>query len=758
MKKMRGGIIVLAGMVFCLTFSTYALSAREVQVDVLWAGGQGEWARGGTSSAIIGVENNPRKTIRVGFYEEVAGGSGIMWRTSGWMATSVTSLLLGIDISNYKVSFDVGGRLDGPSAGGLLTIALIANLFGDNIKPDVAMTEQINPDGTIGPVGGIPQKIEGAVRKGKKLILVPYGQRSNVDLKTNQLVDVVERGKTLGADVREVSHISEAYPLLTGKPLPQAKPASDLTPELPRNAQVKVQNQAKMLLNKYSALSSKVKAAGQLTDELTQVMAQAVRAHSHAVKAFNQGLFAVAYDRMANANLLVETVLMGLEIRRIVKEGRDQGLKNYFDSLKTVVGKIDGFVKRLDMESPRYLSDAAALSEAYGMATQAKGSLFLGITREMEMEEIIKAAIEKSKKTPPPSQPGQPIKKPQLGVQVTDTQYGVMVNGIMSGSPAERAGLLVGDLLLQYNGYPVPNTQALLQLIGATRAGEPIRLQIFRGGNYIQLTAMLEGGTTSSPTGQPSIDAKTWEEVGKKMFEAAFFYKAADYLTDLAEDRLVVGMGFSGVSLPSKEVIAQWGRLLKTSADAVMNYFDGVFVQQGANQLGMSLEGFRSAFMSQEIEYALTHATHLALNNLNISESPYATLGPSMFLFSGASSILAKYDSVGVEMDKYGAVKKVKSEKALVNMLDMGFKSARESINLAKQNNVEPVMAILFYEAAKFLREEDIDAKLTALSYLWQATIEARTLAFMAGGLKLDRSFFGQPIQRIPIPGIPGKK
>jgi len=217
-------------------------------------------------------------------------------------------------------------------------------------------------------------------------------------------------------------------------------------------------------------------------------------------------------------------------------------------------------------------------------------------------------------------------------------------------------------------------------------------------------------------------------------------------------------MVFSGVSLPSKEVIAQWGRLLKTSADAVMNYFDGVFVQQGANQLGMSLEGFRSAFMSQEIEYALTHATHLALNNLNISESPYATLGPSMFLFSGASSILAKYDSVGVEMDKYGAVKKVKSEKALVNMLDMGFKSARESINLAKQNNVEPVMAILFYEAAKFLREEDIDAKLTALSYLWQATIEARTLAFMAGGLKLDRSFFGQPIQRIPIPGIPGKK
>jgi len=755
MEKMRRVFSVLVGMALFFTVPPSAFSAREVQVDALYAGGEGDWARGGTSSAIVRVENNPRRTIRVGFYEEMAGGSGVMWRTSGWMAASLTSLLLGVDLSQYRISYDVGGRGDGPSAGGLLTVALIANLFGDSVKPDATMTGQINPDGTIGPVGGIPQKIDGAVRIGKKLILVPYGQRFDTDLKTRRPVDVVERGRALGAEVREASHISEAYMLLTGKPLPQTKPISDLTPELPRTAQAKIQNRAQMLMNKYFSLSSRVKTAGELPEDLKQVTAQALRALSFGNKAFTQGLFAVAYDRLATANLMMEVVLMGIEINRSIQEGGDQGLKNYFDSLKTALGKINGFAKRLDLENPKTLSDAAALSEAYGVAIQARGSFRLGEIREREMEAWVKEAMEKSQQGTPSSQQGQPARRPQLGVQVTDTQYGVMVNGIIGGSPAERAGLQIGDLILQYNGFPIPNTQVLLQLIGATRPGDPIRLQVLRGGNYLQLTAMLDRGT---PSEQSAIDPKIWEMIGRKMFEAAFFYKFADFLIDLAEDRLILGMGYGGAPLPSTGLITQWAKLLKTSADAVMDYFDSVFLLQKANAFSKSLEGFRWAFMSAEPEYALTYATHLALEHFNISQSPYATLGPSTILFAGASSLLAKYDSVGVETDKSGTAKKVNNEKALVNMLDLAFKNARDSINLAKQANVEPVIPIMYYEAAKFLREEDIDAKLTALSYLWQSAIGARTLAFMAGGVKLDRPVSVQPIQKPPTPQIPGKK
>jgi hypothetical protein len=107
-----------------------------------------------------------------------------------------------------------------------------------------------------------------------------------------------------------------------------------------------------------------------------------------------------------------------------------------------------------------------------------------------------------------------------------------------------------------------------------------------------------------------------------------------------------------------------------------------------------------------------------------------------MMLYAGAGSLMAKYYSLGAEVGEFGTVKRVRMEKALVNMLDLAFKNARDSINLAKQSGVEPVLAALYYQAATFLREEDLDAKLTALTYLWQATSEARVLAFLAGGLR----------------------
>src|SRR5205814_6525545 len=119
--------------------------------------------------------------LRVGFFESEVGGSGPQWRAAGWMAVITASLLLGKNPSNYEFSFDVAGKIDGPSAGGLMTAAVLAGYLGDSILPDVTMTGTINPDGTIGPVGGIPQKLEGAAAAGKKKDLVPCGQRRHYD-------------------------------------------------------------------------------------------------------------------------------------------------------------------------------------------------------------------------------------------------------------------------------------------------------------------------------------------------------------------------------------------------------------------------------------------------------------------------------------------------------------------------------------------------------------------------------------------------
>ncbi len=753
MKRKIPAIFCL-GIVFSFSSILSAFSAQEVTVDALWFGRRGGLVLGGTSQVVVEVESNPKKKIRVGFFEEVAGGSGPSWRAAGWMASVLASSLLGIDLSNFRISFDVGGRIDGPSVGGLMTAALAAAFLGDPVKPEVSMTGIINPDGSIGPVGGIPQKIEGAAQQGKKLVLIPYGQRFDLDRRLKQMVDVVERGKSLGVEVREVSDVYQAYELLTGRALPRARPATDNPPEIPAAVQAKIQNRAQVLFSKFRELSAKVKMAGDLPQELGQIMTQAERAHSLARNAADQGLFTVAYDRLITAVLMAQSAQLAVDILQTMQGRGEQALQGYFDSLRAVQGKLDAFLSRLDMETPQTLSDAAALSEAYGLAIQSRGSLLLGSIRQDEMDKLLKQAMAKSEQSQRAPTPGTPqYGRPQLGIQISESPYGVVVTGVTPDSAAQQAGLLVGDVILVYNGVTVVDANTLLQLVNNTRPGEIVNLLVFRGGRQLFLNVMM-GGTPAPSTPMPAqapVTSQEWERIGQKLFEAAFFYKLADLLHDMAENRLVIGMGFPGASTPPLEAIQKTAQLFQTTAEAGMNYLDSIVLQDQAEEAGMNLAAYRWVFMTKDPAYALAYATYLTLG-ANLSASPYAKLGASMMLYYGTAALITKYYSLGAEIGEFTTVKSVRYEKALVNMLDRAFTNAKDSINLAKEANVEPLFATLYYEAAQFLREDTLDAKLSALAYLWYATAEARLLAFLAGGLRLERMLPGPAPSPSPPP------
>ena len=62
---------------------------------------------------------------------------------------------------------------DGPSAGAAYTTAIISTLTGIPIKRDVAMTGEINSRGEVTAIGGLPEKLQGAVTAGIKTVLIP---------------------------------------------------------------------------------------------------------------------------------------------------------------------------------------------------------------------------------------------------------------------------------------------------------------------------------------------------------------------------------------------------------------------------------------------------------------------------------------------------------------------------------------------------------------------------------------------------------
>ncbi|MBX6770686.1 MAG: trypsin-like peptidase domain-containing protein [Chloroflexi bacterium] len=59
---------------------------------------------------------------------------------------------------------------------------------------------------------------------------------------------------------------------------------------------------------------------------------------------------------------------------------------------------------------------------------------------------------------------------------------GLLVVGVEAGSPAERGGLLLGDVLIAVGGQPVSDAEDLQAALGAAAVGVPLAVTVVRGG------------------------------------------------------------------------------------------------------------------------------------------------------------------------------------------------------------------------------------------------------------------------------------
>jgi S1-C subfamily serine protease len=67
-------------------------------------------------------------------------------------------------------------------------------------------------------------------------------------------------------------------------------------------------------------------------------------------------------------------------------------------------------------------------------------------------------------------------------------ESGLVVMSVEHGSPAERGGLVLGDVLITFNGQPVASADDLLALLGPERVGQATPARVVRGGELRDLT------------------------------------------------------------------------------------------------------------------------------------------------------------------------------------------------------------------------------------------------------------------------------
>ncbi|MBI3207540.1 MAG: PDZ domain-containing protein, partial [Candidatus Solibacter usitatus] len=77
-------------------------------------------------------------------------------------------------------------------------------------------------------------------------------------------------------------------------------------------------------------------------------------------------------------------------------------------------------------------------------------------------------------------------------------ERGIEVTKVVEGSPAEKAGVKVGDVVTEYNGQRVEGAEQFVRFVHETPAGRVAKLQVFRGGQMQTLTATLESRATQT--------------------------------------------------------------------------------------------------------------------------------------------------------------------------------------------------------------------------------------------------------------------
>lgn len=596
-------------------------ASGPVVVDALWFAQDGNNVLGGTSSVKVTVAKKENRELRVGFYESEVSGTGAQWRSSGWMAVITSALLLGIDPSTHEFTFDVAGRIDGPSAGALMTIAVLAGYLGDEVRDDAAMTGTINPDGTIGPVGGIPHKIQGAAENGKKLVLVPGGQRYDFDYAEQRSVDVVEVGRVNGIEVQLVSDIYDAYELLTGNELPSLDGTGPRAAYPPR-AFDKMRAGTISWVAKYQTDRGRFTSLpADIQDYRVDSILIADDLAAKADKALGEGQIAVAYQNAVWAATEARSAAQAAELDNLYfNQGLDPLIER-LDGASSAEIRMNGVLERLKAERAVTASDTIVMMDAYSNLAVAQGLV-------------------------------------------------------------AEAQAAIDDLLL-----------------------------------------------TPDFTEDDALTA---------IYLAAYQYAYADIFLDIVEDSLNTGFGFGKAAAPDTELLTAMSETLRRGAEANIAYFESLIIDPWARDYGVHPDLAKYYFMQYDGDYqnavaASAGGAALAAGMIEPGQVASLTLGSSLTAYSSSATVLAKYYSLGAELDEYATVTGYERSAALADMLDLADRRADEIMRAVATE--EPISALYYYENARIFRQGGPDDQMNALNYYWQSAILAQLLGIFSGDL-----------------------
>ncbi|QYN59726.1 PDZ domain-containing protein [Bifidobacterium asteroides] len=94
------------------------------------------------------------------------------------------------------------------------------------------------------------------------------------------------------------------------------------------------------------------------------------------------------------------------------------------------------------------------------------------------------------------------------------TRGGAKVTNVVSGSPADKAGIKVGDTIVAFNGHAVNNNYSLLGFVRAAAFGDSVKITVVRDGKTAEVNATLDS-EEQNVQGKPRTNRKNSDGSGQ---------------------------------------------------------------------------------------------------------------------------------------------------------------------------------------------------------------------------------------------------
>jgi hypothetical protein len=359
-------------------------SGDRATVQMLWFGTA---ADGTPTYGVTPVEVDARRGPNAEPFAvdmSAAGDAGDQWQTAAWTAATVGSMLAGADPRGLTISYRLGQSIDGPSAGAVLTTAVLADLRESaELSTAVTMTGTVLPSGAIGPVGGIPAKLKAAAENGIETVLIPRGQDIVNDPVTGRRAAVSDLAAELGISVVAVDSVQQPFGYFTSPDDPAAAaadptPSGSATPDaetgatLPSELAELFADATRATLPRLAGITVATSPASALDADRQRVAAGVAAARSRTAELLDAGRVIDAYARVTLAER--ESLAWNARVQTFVAATADGPgtARSLADEAARLAQAADAATATADRTvSLAFVEQAAALPDVLSWATDS---------------------------------------------------------------------------------------------------------------------------------------------------------------------------------------------------------------------------------------------------------------------------------------------------------------------------------------------------------------------------------------------------